>query len=327
MAIGKRALFFTLLSVVLVVVMIAFFMPNYDTYSYMSKVPTLKTRFVKANDFVSGLYGEVGTRVLAYSSYSALKALNEHIDATNRPLGNLRANFSEVVMNGTLNRANIPSMDNKTIQERFTELSRLGLSELGLRSNISISGIEIYQSEETGYDRIGIAMNLTVQLDAGIAEWNVTNPVNTTIDIGWLYDPYYIMNFEYDNKVLFSNISNWSATGVGDVFYQIDSIKYTFEPDAPSFLMRFENSTSNSSCCGIESFINPVELGITTSKDVSYVDYCFFNTTPRDSCGYSFYSMHNFTHLSNVTVNQKFYGFKLEIYHINKYNLSEDIGD
>jgi hypothetical protein len=328
MAIGRRAQFFTLISVVLVVVMIAFFMPNYDTYSFMSKVPTLKTRFVKANDFVSALYGDVGVRMLTYSSYNALKSLNQYINTTNRSLADVKKNFSQVVLNGSLGGVPLASMKNNSIPERLAQLSRLGRDELGLKSNISIGGIEIYQSNETGFDKIGVVMNLSIYLDAGIATWNVTKPIYATLDIELLYDPYYIMNFEYGNRVSFTNITNWSITGVDDAFYHIDNMKYAFEPDAPSFLMRFENSTLNSSCCGIESLINPVKLNITRDVNVSYVDYCFFNTTKRDSCGHTSdgdSQLFNFTHISNVTPKQKFYAFKLEGIHTVKYNLQDDV--
>jgi len=328
-AIGRRAQFFTLISVVLVVMVIAFFMPNYSTYSYMSKVPTLKTRFVKANDFVSDLYGDVGVRVVTYSSYNALKALNQYINTTNMRLTDVKKNFSEAVLNGTLGGAPLASMKNNSIPERLTQLSRLGRDELGLKSNISIGGIEIYQSNETGFDKIGVVMNLSLQLDAGIATWNVTKPIHATLDIERLNDPYYIMNFEYGNRISFTEITNWSTAGVDDVFNYIDNMQYAFEPDAPSFLMRFENTTwLNSSCCGIESLINPVKLNITRNVNVSYVDYCFFNTTKRESCGHTSTGdsqLFNFTHLTNSTPNQKFYAFKLDPIHTLKYNLQDDV--
>ena len=325
MAVGRKALFFTLISVVLVVAMIAFFMPNYENFSYMSRVPTLKTRFVKANDFVGGLYGDVGERVITYSSYSALKALNDYVNATNMPLKDVKANFTEVVMNGTINGVNIVSMDNNTLSERLAQLSSLARSELGLKTNMSVVGIEVYQSNETGFDMVGVRMNLSLYLDAGIATWNVTKPVYALVNVEWLDDPYYIMNFKMGNRIRFSNLSNWSTSSVADVFYHIDMMEYALEKDAPSFLMRFENSTGNSSCCGIESLINPVRLGIAVDKNVSYADYCFFNKTNRESCGYPDYAMHKFTHLTNATVGQKFYAFKLEAYHLTKYNLTGDI--
>lgn len=325
MAINKKAFFFTLLSGVLVVAMIAFFMPNYENYSYMSRVPILKTRFTKADTFVSDIHGKIGERVLVFSSYSALMALNDYINTTKKPLSNITRNFTQAVMNGTINGTNIPDMDNNTIPEMLAELNRLANEQLGLRSNISVLSVNIFQSDETGFDKIGLMMNVSIYVNASIASWNVTKPVYAMIEIERLYDPYYIMNFRYDHKVKFTNITNWTdpSVGVQDVFNLINKTMYTYEPDAPTFLMRFENKTDNSTCCGMESLINPVELKIATINfNVTYVDYCFFNNTRRESCGHPQYGLFNITGITNPTPNNRFYGFKLEITHLEKYNLT-----
>lgn len=321
MAIGKRAIFFTMLSVVIVVAMIAFFMPNYDTYSYMSRVPTLNTRFAKANNFVSDIYGKVGERVLVFSSYNALRSLNNYLNGSSNPppLSNISANFTKAVLNGTIAGVNVALMDGNTIPEMLAELNQLARNELGLRSNISVVGIEIFQNNDTGFDKIGLMMNVSLYLNASIATWNITKPIYTLIEIERLNDPYYIMNFNYENRVRFTNITNWTTATLVDVNDHIYNMRYKYEPDAPTFLMRFENKTENSTCCGMESLINPVELGIASKNyNITYVDYCFFNTTKRESCGDPDYGLYNFTQLS-----RDFPGFKLEIYHMGEYNISK----
>jgi hypothetical protein len=302
-------------------------MPNSESYSYMSKVPTLKTRFVKANTFVSSMYGDIGERALAHSSYNALRSLDAYIDSNNRPLANLQKNFTTVLVNGTIGGASLESygityMKNNTMGERIRQFEQMADDELGLKTNLSITNVRIYQSEETGYDHVAVEMELSMQLESGIATWNTTKTVTTTLSIDRFDDPYYLINQNDKYRIRFTNISNW--TSVDDVFYQIDSMKYAYEPTAPSFVMRFENSSSNSTCCGMESLINPVVLGVPNS-DLSYADYCFYGQPQVESCGYPGFTKFNFTHLTNDTPGEKFYGFKLELYHTNRYNLTRDI--
>jgi hypothetical protein len=326
---NKKAMFFTLISVVLVVAIIAFFMPNYENYSYMSRVPTLKTRFVKANTFVSSMYGDIGERALAHSSYNALRSLNEYINISDEPLANLQGDFTTVLLNGTIGGADLTSyginyMRNGTMAERIRQFEQMADSELGLRTNLSITGVRIYQSDETGYDRVAVELNLSMQLESGIASWNTTKTITTFLFVDRFDDPYYIMNQGYRNRISFTNISSWNTSIPEDVFFQIESMRYAYEPAAPNFLMRFVNDSSNSSCCGMESLINPMELGITNTY-LSYADYCFYGRPQVESCGYPGYALFNFTHLTSDTSDGEFYGFKLELYHTNKYNLTGDI--
>jgi hypothetical protein len=194
--------------------------------------------------------------------------------------------------------------------------------ELGIKANITASDVVIYQDYSTGYDQFGVRMNLTMQMDSGIATWNYTGRIDVLLPVDNFDDPFYLMNNRSKIRINFTNVTNWT---VSRVWAHIDNSRYAYEEDAPSFLMRFMNNTGNSTCCGIESLINPVRLNINTGVWRSYVDYCFYANPLRESCGYEGYTLHNFTSLSHTTPGNKFYSFKLEPYHISKYNLTSDI--
>jgi Tfp pilus assembly protein PilE len=328
MAMNKKGIFFTMISLLFVVVIIAFFMPNTEYYSYSNKIPALKARATKANGFLESVYGDLGERALRYSSYNAIKSLNDYIDYTGKPLSSLQADFKSVLINGTIGGTSLESygitrMRNSTLPYFLSRFSKLAENELNLKTNITINSVSIYQSESTGYSKFAVDLNLSVYLDSGIATWNTTKVITSVQDIDRFYDPYYISNAGHTHLISFSNITKFSSPD--QVFGIIDRIEYTYEPKAPNFLMRFENKSANSSCCGIESLINPVELGINSDSHLSYADYCYFGQPASDSCGYPSYVLYNFTHLTATAPGEKFYAFKLEVYHTNKYNLTGDI--
>jgi hypothetical protein len=81
--------------------------------------------------------------------------------------------------------------------------------------------------------------------------------------------------------------------------------------------MRFYDDISASSCCGIESLVNP-NNDVITGKDVSYVDYKYWSTT--GNCNDPSYSIYSVTGISN----NGFLNFKLDFDHVAKYNLLAD---
>jgi hypothetical protein len=328
MAIRKKAIFFTLISLLFIMVVIAFFAPNSEYSSYMGKVPTLKARITKSNIFMHSLYEEIGVRSLRYSSHYAILSLLEYIEKTNDHI-DLQADFRSVLLDGTiqgssLESQNIYTMQNKTLNQMLAAFTGLAHDELNLDAHLTINSVSVYQDESTGHKQFAVALNLTTYLDSGAAIWNTTGIIITTLPVDKFDDPYYLINQEnYHNRIQFTNISNW--TTITEVFNHIDDFKYAYESQGPSFLMRLENDSTNSSCCGIESLINPVKLGFTQTYSRSYVDYCFYGQPEIESCGKPDYTMHNFSHISSSEQGEQFYGFRLEIYHINKYNLSKDI--
>ncbi|MDP7244467.1 MAG: hypothetical protein QF568_03920, partial [Flavobacteriales bacterium] len=85
---------------------------------------------------------------------------------------------------------------------------------------------------------------------------------------------------------------------------------------APSFLMRFYNDISASSCCGIESLVNPNNPSI-SNKDVSYVDYLYWSSV--ENCANPPYTL-----LRVDKIHTEFPNFKFDLNHLAKYKLSAD---
>lgn len=315
----------------MIVAIIAFFLPNYEYIPQMSSIPTTKVRIIKANNLMRNLKTTLVERELKSSSFYAVKQLLQCIDYQDKFLDDLQADFKEVLVNGTYNNGDLTTMcgedymDGRTLPIRFSKLTNVSEKELHLPTNLSINNVIIYQSNFTGYDKFGVRLDFNIKMDADIANWDSNTNVTIILNIADFDDPYYIGNANFINKINFSNTTNWTTPLVFD---HINAMHYVFEEQAPSFLIRFENKTIASECCGIESFINPYEdkLNITTNEPWSYVDYCFYGHNCEGSKSGN-KSLWNITGITSQNTTQKFYMFKLEIYHIYKYNLNQSADD
>ena len=322
---NKKGMFFTLIAIIMVIAIILFFTPNYEYLPQMSQIPTKIVRVTKANNLMRNFKTTLVERELQSSSYYAVKQLLQCIDNQSMFSDDLQADFAEILLNGTLNGGDLATecgidyMTGRNLPLRLNELRNVSEKELHLFTNFSVLNITIYQSNETGFDSFAVDLNLNIKMDAGLAGWDTNTTITTTHEVEGFDDPYYLANANFTNKINFSNITNWTTSLVFD---HIDAMHYVFEEQAPSFLMRFENNNNKSSCCGIESLINPYDLNI-SDEPWSYVDYCFYGHECNDSRSGN-KSLWNITGISSGNETERFYMFKLEIYHIDKYDLAPD---
>ncbi|MBW2971001.1 DUF2341 domain-containing protein [Candidatus Woesearchaeota archaeon] len=80
---------------------------------------------------------------------------------------------------------------------------------------------------------------------------------------------------------------------------------------------------NTSACCGIESFINTQKLDIDSDELWSYVDYCYYGHACIDSSPGN-KSLWNVSGVTEHTLGSPYYMFKIEIYHAERYNLTDD---
>lgn len=329
MAINKKAMFFTLISIIMVITIMAFFLPDANQISQSSKIPTVKIRFAKANNLMRNFKSDLVEKELRSTSFYGVKQLLKCMEYKEQFLADYEGDFFEIMMNGTLNSNNLTYecgmdyMTNKTIPHRLNVLSAMPEEQLHIYTNFTIFDIILFQSNSTSFDKLGVSIDYNIKMDAGLSRWDANTTLITLIDIDELNDPYYIGNANFTNNIDFVNTTDWTIAYVNN---QIDNIGYTYEGYAPSFVMRLENNSGASTCCGIESFINPYSTGLnmTTDEPWSYVDYCFYGrecegSTPGNK------SLWNITGVSSVSTSQKFYMFKLDSYHLAKYNLTDDV--
>ena len=327
MAMNKKAMFFTLIAIVMVVTIMAFFLPDAGYISQSSKIPTVRIRVAKANNLIRNFKTDLVENELKSSGYYGVKQVLKCMQYKEQFLADYEGDFYEIMVNGTLNDNNLTYecgsdyMINKSLNYRLNLLSEMPEEQLHIFTNFTIMDVSMYQSNETSFYKLGLMLDYNIKMDAGIARWDTNTTLTTMIDLDEFNDPYYIGNANMTNNIDFVNTTDWTVPLVND---QIDNIRYTYSEYAPSFIMRLENNSNKSSCCGMESFINPYAMNMTTDEPWAYVDYCFYGRECQGSIPGN-KSLWNITGISSVSISEKYYMFKLDSYHLAKYNLTDDV--
>ncbi|MDP6139343.1 MAG: hypothetical protein QGI89_04595, partial [Candidatus Woesearchaeota archaeon] len=224
--------------------------------------------------------------------------------------------FSEVLLHGEYNGNNIGVMDENTYNDWLNQIVITAKSTFNVDTTLTVNSIEIDQTRPWFVD---VEADITFRVSSETASWNKNVLIKTEISVENFDDPYYLVNTggSYINKIRKSDtkFDEWSDEKVIDF---IEDGNYTHFEDgqAPSFLMRFYNDISASSCCGIESLVNPNNPSI-SNKDVSYVDYLYWSSV--ENCANPPYTL-----LRVDKIHTEFPNFKFDLNHLAKYKLSAD---
>ncbi len=325
-SIGKRGVFFTFTAVLLIMVILTAFTLGKRQIPLTSRIPVIKTRATQANTYLRSLEASLLPRIVADSGHRALLAMVNYSSDTGKPITNPSANFTELLLEGNISRQRAPYMTNATFPDRFAEVAELAQDAYGINTTYEfhpISGSEfaLVQDNGTGPWHVRVEFNITLLVNATLMFWNTTRYITVLLPIEGLDDPYYAMNpWDYQPVIRRTSIpeNNWSLTAFRG---HVGNVTYDHDVQAPDFLTRLANSSlPASSCCGIESPINPEEMGFTEKYNWSYVDHCFFGQQCNGSRegDKRLWSVKDFTDTGDMG-----YGFLLTMHYIARYNLTE----
>ena len=312
---GKKGMFLTFISIAIIAAVIIIFTPSGLDLS--KDIPVIKTRVSNVNEYVLDLENVYLENALKATGRKTLIGLIGHVK-DNGFFANaveFENAFSEVLLHGEYNGNNIGVMDENTYNDWLNQIVITAKSTFNVDTTLTVNSIEIDQTRPWFVD---VEADITFLVSSETASWNKNVLIETEISVENFDDPYYLVNTEgsYINKITKSDtkFDQWDVDKVIDFIGNGD---YTHFEDgqAPSFLMRFYNDISASSCCGIESLVNPNNPSI-SNKDVSYVDYLYWSTPENcDDLPYSIYSVTDIP-------NGEFPGFKLDLDRIAKYELA-----
>ncbi len=313
--IGKKGIFFTFIAITMMTIFILVFTPQIDL-SLQKDTQSLNTRISTIDNYINELEKGYLEAVLRAATYKTLLSLAYYIDSTDSYLTNFDAAFQEVFVNGTINKVQIDSITNRQIMynNAFTNwsnrTSKLALETLKVNTAIAVEDVSAVQTSPWEID-LTLKINLSVK--SNVAEWSKISTITTTMSIEGLIDPYYLINTNgaYLNQIKRSTVefNQWDITKVREHLRSGTYVHWQ-DSDAPSFLMRFTNTITPSSCCGIESLVNPNKINPSAQTE-SYVDYLFWTHAYADC-----QNLYNINELWN-----EFPNFKLDFGHVVKYNL------
>lgn len=293
---GKKAMMFTLISALLVAVIIYQY-TIVTTSSHGQKNFVTASRINSMNDFIESVEQDM-VRSLMIASYRAIISMQQYIANNGVFISDIQTDFSELIINGTINSSMVELMANSSINDWA-----IRINEEAAKINININFIPIgVVVKHTDPWNIIVILNMTFNVtdDNNLASWHFNDSVQKEISILNFEDPLYTINSQdkVTNIIIRANNSNFVNTINNDtavLYNHLNNSFYAESSYAPSFLMRFSGNLSNSTF-GIESFVNRQEfyvqgIGI---NDSSLIDYQYFNSTydnSDDYCNFEAYGM------------------------------------
>lgn len=329
MALGKKGIFFTIMAIFFISLLFIFF---------FSQVPvkvqkpltgagkeSVKARLIQLDDHVKNLDESYLSRVLLVSGREAMRSYIAKNMNDSAYFGKLNQTFAEMMMNGTINQGQdlnestygIYYMVNNTLTRHLKAFLDATTRFLDVETNITIHDLRIYQDNSTGPWAFAVEMNSTYWIRDGVGFWNFTSPFTVLVPIEGFYDVPFAVDADTSMKriIVQTNITRWGNTSLHR-FIELQAFKH--DERAPSFLQRIQGDGNASSCCGIESIL-PFDFLDPGTKNMSYVDHCyFFESCPGSDLSGNF-SLYNITTITNSS-----YHFRLEPYHISegRYNVT-----
>ena len=355
MAVGfknKKGIFFTLIAILMVTVFFAALSPRQGD-DIRDEIPATQTRMKVTDNFITLLRTAYIPTAMRTSSYNALVAISEYQKSHGLRFENhseLQRHFAEVMINGSMDcgtyrsveqcicnctNTNLSYMKNKTLTQRLRDIVDLSNSDLQIRTNFSYRDYNVSLSQDNDTGPFQVRVNATVNFTStnGLAWWNFTETYAAVFNVEGIEDPLYSVESRnvtqdgtiYTNRFVETNVTVWNATAV---FEQIDQRKYAYNPSGTSVLTRFTVTNESSPCCGVESFINTHVMNnsnVTGKAEKSFVDWCFFgDRCPEDRPNVEPAHLYNISCITNASRNAKFYNFRLDVYSISRYNLTQD---
>jgi len=322
---SRKGIFFTFIAITIMALFILVFTPQADI-SLQKDTQAVITRIGSVDSYVNDLESRYFETVLRATTYKTILSLVFYINSTNPAsyFTNFDSVFKEVMINGTINKVPIDSitakkiMENNTLTNWSNAIIQAAKDTLNVNTTIIINDVSAFQTKPWNIDS---SLSISFTVKSNVAEWSKTSIISATIGIEGLHDPYYLVNTNkaYTNQIKKSSIefNQWDITKVREHLRNGTYVHWE-NSEAPNFLMRFSNTITNSSCCGIESLVNPNKISPSDQID-SYVDYIFWNPANNIPCN----QLYNITNpQTGGGLWDEFRFFKLDFDHTISYNIT-----
>jgi hypothetical protein len=304
---GKKAILFSLISVLFAVLFITLFSQNLNT-TYEDRLPSSNIR-IKVIDTYTRNFEKYVEDSVKVSGYKVLNTITIYRYNNGKFFNNFQEfnkTFHDCLICGYTNcsdkkistNCNIGS-DNLTA--RLNDISQLSQNQLNIKTQYYINSIAIEQKYAFELEiKINISYNITDNTtEDNYARWSKEAIITQPITIIGLLDPKGYLNDSTNTYkrtikrytgISEYNESRWDLTTFTQ-FYNDNSFRY-YEGGS-AFLNRYWNNMTPSDCCGIETILHPSELsGIKYNN--SYIDNYYWNGK---------YSCNSTQKILNITIN------------------------
>ena len=328
---GKKGIFLTFISIAIIAAIIIIFTPSDIS---LEEDISIQTRVSNVNDYVLDLENVYMDRTLQSSGIKTILALIRYMtEETIRTdsevyLSDFQADFTEVLQFGTISGVDIDTyypetiMTANTFNDWLNYINTTANSAYNVDSSFIVNSITVTQTRPWFLD---VEADITFSVTSETATWNKDAIIKSEINIENFNDPYYLVKTSgsYVNKIRKSPtlFSDWNVDELGSFIRSNGNYTHFEGSNAPNFMGKFTNDLTPSSCCGIESFVNPNNPAIPT-LDVGYEDYEYWSTTPDCDATPPYLNLYLVTGLSGPS--DEFPGLKVNFDSRVAYNLVAD---
>ncbi len=266
-----------IVSFLLAVLLVVFLTVN--NYHYQDSQELYQKRILVMNDFVKGLNQDI-MRASFISGFRTLVALEDYTSRSGVFLNNTADSFKETFYYGTINGTPATIMNDSSFSDYLARVNMLA-ANIGLAVNITVIEIQLDQSDPWSVD-ITVIAQVNISDTRKLASWKYVKAYTTNVPIYNLRDPLYGF---YTHNTVPNTIRVLNTTtlvyqnNTENLTILLNESYYIASPDAPNFLMRFENR-SDANPYGIQSVVNiPLlsDQGLEVYPNRIKVDYMYFN--------------------------------------------------
>lgn len=314
MAVNKKGVFFTLTAIMFISILILFIEIEHKP-RLSEKIDVVNQRVSTMNSFITSVE-EDGERSLYISSFRTFLAMTDYMITHNEYIDNLTLRFTEAFFDGTIKNEPNAMISGSTFDDWIDSIN-YHANRVNIITEFDNPVVAIYQEDPWS---VNVNLNVTIKyydLD-NVASWNRFTVINSRLNITSFEDPVYIVNTiaRVSNPLSITPYEDNYTTKISETEWDVKNLKdhlknsyYTYNPDAPSYLMRLEGALSQDSpCCGIESLVNLEELD---SQGLPVFEY-------------SVVDHEYWSNISGVQIRGMQSWFRLDSAHRTKYQVSDD---
>ncbi|MBI4438694.1 hypothetical protein HY640_02070 [Candidatus Woesearchaeota archaeon] len=187
-------------------------------------------------------------------------------------------------------------MRGRSLFEKLAAIENASMGLLGINTSFNRTlahyNVSLFQSNESGPWSMGINMTFTYTVNSSVVFWRVSHNLSAFFPLEGILDPVYLKEsgHHFNKTIDQTRVLDWD-TGNDDrrrnrFIAFVNNESYRYNDSAPSFLMRLYGNLSNggtsiagSSCCGIESVVNPNRVSVSRCIQKSYVDWCLYGSS------------------------------------------------
>jgi len=277
-SLGKRGFVYVITMSLLLVVILAVFLTT-NQYRYQDKTESYHIKISSSNDFVKDLNNDIH-RASFIAAFRALISLENHITSSGEFLEDVDKSFIETFYYGTIDGSEVNLMENSSFEEYIQKVNYIG-EQKGLNVKVNITTVNLTQSDPWSVDVI-LTADVNISDKDKLSSWVYTKDYLTNIPILDLRDPLYgvYTKNKIPNTIRKLNVTEFVESGNPEnLINHINQSYYIESSFAPTYIMRFENSTE-ANPNGIESIVNIQTLsdqGLEVFPDRTKIDYIYFN--------------------------------------------------